>query len=233
VASAGRSSRAPPEPTVSSTSDRGDGPLARSGLIFAGGRATRLGGVNKALLEVGGASIVSRILDALRPLVDEHVVLANDAVLAAGLTDARLVYDPQPHAGVLPALAAGLAAARGDICLAVACDMPFVSSALFSYLLEIQQREDVDVVIPRTASYLEPMHAVYRRAVVRDAIRAALARGEQRMISYFPSVRVREVSEAEWQPLCPDGRAFFNVNTPDDLGEAERLARDSDAAPPR
>jgi molybdopterin-guanine dinucleotide biosynthesis protein A len=189
--------------------------------------------VNKALLEVGGASIVARTLDALRPLVDEHVLLANDAVLATGLPDARLVYDPQPHAGVLPALAAGLAAARGHVCLAVACDMPFVSRAVFRYLLEIQQREDADVVIPRTASYLEPMHAVYRRATVHDAIRAALARGEQRMISYFLAVRVREVSEAEWQPLCPDGRAFFNVNTPDDLREAERLARDADTAAQR
>jgi molybdopterin-guanine dinucleotide biosynthesis protein A len=196
----------------------------RSGLIFAGGRATRLGGANKALLEVGGTPIVVRIVNALRPLVDEHVVLANDAALGATLPEVRLVYDPQPHAGVLPALAAGLEAAQGEVCLAVACDMPFVSGAVFELLLEVQQREDVDVVIPRTAGNLEPMHAVYRREPVLRAIRAALARGEQRMISYFGSVRVREVGEAEWQPVCPDGRAFFNINTAEDLSDAARLA---------
>ena len=59
---------------------------------------------------------------------------------------------------------------------------------------------------------------------VLEAIRATLARGEQRMISYFPLVRVREVGEAEWQPLSPDGRAFFNVNTPEDLTRAVSLA---------
>lgn len=190
--------------------------------------------MNKALLEVGGAPIIVRIADALRDLVDEHVVLANEAGLASAVPDMRLVYDPQPHAGVLPALAVGLDAARGELCLAVACDMPFVSSELFRRLLELQRTEDADVVIPRTAGYLEPMHAVYRRGPVRAAIRDALARGEQRMISYFPAVRVREVAEAEWQLFSPDGRAFFNVNTPEDLTRAEHLAvSDPGAAPPR
>jgi molybdenum cofactor guanylyltransferase len=134
----------------------------------------------------------------------------------------HVVYDPEPHAGVLPALAAGLDAASGDVCLAVACDMPFVSRGLFQ-----RQREvlvDADVVIPRTEEYLEPMHAVYRRAPVLAAIQAALARGERRMISYLSQVRVREVGQSEWRALDPAGRAFFNVNTPEDLAEAQRLA---------
>jgi molybdopterin-guanine dinucleotide biosynthesis protein A len=134
-----------------------------------------------------------------------------------------MVYDSDPHAGVLPALAAGLAEASSDVCLAVACDMPFVSTRLFELLLELQAESDADVVIPRTAGYLEPMHAVYRRAIVEPAIRGALARGEQRMISYFGAVRVREVEEPEWREADPLGRAFFNVNTPEDLAEAQRL----------
>jgi len=197
--------------------------VQRTALIFAGGRASRLGGVNKALLEVGASTIVTRILAALGPLVDERVLLTNDAALA-GLADVRLVFDPTPHAGVLPALAAGLAAAVGEVCLAVACDMPFISPALFNHLLEVQRRTDADVVIPRSAGFLEPMHAVYRRGPVLDAIQAALARGDQRMISYFAAVRVYEVAEAEWRPVDPSGTAFFNVNTPADLEQARVLA---------
>jgi molybdopterin-guanine dinucleotide biosynthesis protein A len=138
---------------------------------------------------------------------------------AAGL---RVVYDPEPHAGVLPALAAGLGAASGEVCLTVACDMPFVSGGLFQRQLDLLV--DADVVIPRTHEYLEPMHAVYRRAPVLAAIQAALARGERRMISYLSEVRVRELEEPEWRALDPAGRAFFNVNTPEDLAEAQRLA---------
>jgi molybdopterin-guanine dinucleotide biosynthesis protein A len=80
------------------------------------------------------------------------------------------------------------------------------------------------VVLARTASYLEPMHAVYRRVPVLAAIQAALARGEQRMISYFGDVQVVEIAEAELRSLDPPGTAFFNVNTPDDLAEARRIA---------
>jgi molybdopterin-guanine dinucleotide biosynthesis protein A len=197
--------------------------LKRSALIFGGGRATRLGGVNKALLEVGGSRIIDRILAAIAPLADETVLLTNDDALQ-GLSALRLVFDPEPHAGVLPALATGLAAASGDVCLAVACDMPFVSRRLFEHLLGVEAETSADVVIPRTAGYLEPMHAVYRREAVEAAIRAALRRGEQRMISYFAHVQVREVTEAEWRVFDPEGLAFFNVNTPEDLAEARRRA---------
>lgn len=198
-------------------------PVNRTALIFAGGRATRLGGVNKALLEVGSKSIIERIRETLSPLVDEQILLANDAALT-DLVGVRVVFDPEPHAGVLPALAAGLQVASNDVCLAVACDMPFVSRRLFERQLELLREARVDVVIPRTAGYLEPMHAVYQTETVRQAIQAALERGEQRMISYFRDVRVREVDESEWRTIDPDGRAFFNVNTPDDLAEARRLA---------
>jgi molybdopterin-guanine dinucleotide biosynthesis protein A len=212
----GRGSPELPEP---------DAVRPRSGLIFAGGRATRLNGVNKALLEVGGRSIVARILEAIESLVDERVLLANDAALAQ-LEQVRVVYDPRPHAGVLPALAAGLEAATGEVCLAVACDMPFISERLFAHMLDVQQRDDADVVVPRTSGFIEPMHAVYRRQPVLQAIRAALERGEQRMISYFAAVRVSEVGEDEWRQVDPSGLAFFNVNTPEDLEQARRIAAD-------
>ncbi|GAC1326177.1 MAG: hypothetical protein NVSMB2_25110 [Chloroflexota bacterium] len=161
-------------------------------------------------------------MECLSPLVDERVVLTNDDSLSE-LSNLRLVLDPSPHAGVLPALAQGLRAAHGDVCLAVACDMPFVSRPLFEHLLMLFELHTADVVIPRTADFLEPMHAVYRRVPVLRAIEAALARGEQRMISYFGSVRVHEVDEDEWRRADPDGRAFFNVNTADDLAKARSL----------
>ncbi len=175
------------------------------------------------MLDVGGAPIINRVLNAVQPLATECVLLTNDAALEK-LPGLRLVFDPTPHAGVLPALAAGLAAAGGEVCLAVACDMPFVSTRVFEYLLAAQAESNADVVIPRTEGFLEPMHAVYRRDPVRRAIQAALERGEQRMISYFRDVRVREVDEPEWREVDPTGRAFFNVNTPDDLATARQLA---------
>ena len=203
-------------------------PVAEAGraslVIFAGGRATRLGGANKALLEVGGRTILRRILDELGPLAGERIAVAQDAELTVHAADLQVAIDPAPHAGVLPALAGGLAAATGDVCLAVACDMPFVSAGLFAHLLEVLEGEGVDVVIPHDDEGLQPLHAVYRRGPVLAAVRAALARGEQRMVSYFRDVHVREVPTEELRAYSPDLRAFLNVNTPAELERARLLA---------
>ncbi len=205
--------------------------MSRLGLvIFAGGRATRLGGTNKALLEIGGLTILQRILAALGPLVDERLVLTNDRSLDStpGL---RLVFDSEPHAGVLPALANGLAAAESELCLVVACDMPFVSRTAFERLLELQREADADVVIPRTHDFLEPMHAVYRRQPVLAAIQAALERGEKRMISYFGDVRVREATDDELRQVDPELLTFLNVNTQEELERARALAGQDHSRP--
>lgn len=197
--------------------------MNRSLLIFAGGRATRLGGQNKALLEVGGRTIVRRLLDELAPLAEERLLLTNDDTLAE-IPGARLILDREPYAGVLPALANALEAAAADTCLAVACDMPFASRRVFEHLIGLLDAESLDVAIPHVGGFLEPMHAAYRREPVLRAIRAALARGEKRMVSYFDAVRVHEVAGDEIEALDPTRRAFFNVNTPEDLAEAQRLA---------
>jgi molybdopterin-guanine dinucleotide biosynthesis protein A len=57
-----------------------------------------------------------------------------------------------------------------------------------------------------------------------EAINAALARGEQRMISYFSDVRVHEIDERDVRAIDTHGTAFFNVNTAEDLAEARRIA---------
>ncbi|MBV9355673.1 MAG: molybdenum cofactor guanylyltransferase, partial [Chloroflexi bacterium] len=91
-------------------------------------------------------------------------------------------------------------------------------------LLERQAAHDADVVIPRLRDRLEPMHAVYRRVSVLGAVRDAMARGQRRMTGYLDALRVVEVSDDALRAVDPDLRAFFNLNTPDDLVEAERLA---------
>jgi len=191
-----------------------------SAIIFAGGMGTRLGGVKKALLEVGGAPVIQRVVDAVAPLADEVIVVDNDESLAhLGL---RIVPDVETRAGPLTALYSGLSAATTPLCLVVACDMPFLNPGLLQWLVKLASA--VDVVMPVTEGQMDPMHAVYRREPCLDANDRALRRGEKRMISYLRDVRVREVAEPELRALDPDLRSFFNVNTPEDLELARRLA---------
>ena len=183
-------------------------------IIFAGGLGTRLGGVKKALLDIGGKPIIERILEAVAPLSTSVIVVDNDDSLVH-LPGVRIVPDSETRAGVLTALHSGLAAAGGEMCIVVACDMPFLNGSLLRRLIDLAK--DFDVVIPVIDGQMEPMHAVYRREPCLAAIGDALARNEKRMISYLNAVRVREVHEDELRLADPDLRSFFNVNTPEDL----------------
>lgn len=179
-----------------------------------------MGGVNKALLEVGGKPVIDRILDAIASRADEVVLVANDT----SLDHLRLptVLDAEPHAGVLPALLTGLEASSAELCLVLACDMPFVQPALIDHLFE--KLGPCEVAIPHVEGQFQPMHAVYQRQRCSAAIRDALARGDRRMISFLDEVRSCSVDEASLRPLDSELLSFFNINTPDDLERAQTIA---------
>lgn len=192
-------------------------------IVFAGGLGTRLGGVKKALLQVGGRTIIERVLDAVRPLGEGNdvIVVDNDDSLAM-LPGVRVVPDAETRAGVLTALHSGLSAAETELCVVVACDMPFLNRYLLRWLVELSP--GFDVVMPVTHGQTDPMHAVYRRTTCLEAIGRALARGDKRMVSYLGEVRVREVTDETLRLHDPDLDSFFNVNTMEDLARARLLA---------
>ncbi len=189
-------------------------------IVLAGGAGTRLGGVNKALVEVGGRRVIDRLLDALRPLGAEIVIVNNDGSLA-GLPGTRVVTDVEPGAGALMGLYSGLRVVRTPLATVTACDMPFVSTAVLRALIALAPA--YDAVVPLVDDRPEPLHAVYRTTCL-PAIEAALAAGRKRLIAFFDDVRVRYVPQAALRAWDPDGRSFLNINRPEDLAAARTLA---------
>src|ERR1700756_197905 len=116
-----------------------------SGVIQAGGRSVRMGGRPKALIEVGGRSIIERVLAALAPAVDEVLVVTNTPELYAFL-GLPMVADVYPDHGSLGGIYSGLKAAAGQAALTVACDMPFLHPEIAK--LVAQRAGEGDVVIP-------------------------------------------------------------------------------------
>ncbi len=203
--------------------------LALSGVVLAGGRSTRLGR-DKALLELEGRPLITCTLDVLARLTDDLIIVTS---LASHLfpRSARVVADRYVDAGVLAGVHAGLLAARGELALVVACDMPFLNLDLLRYIISLAR--DADVVVPRWTD-VEPLHAVYRPATCLGPIERALARGERRIVSFYRDegreVRVRYVERSEIARFDPQGLSFFNVNAPEDWERARVLARLGDEA---
>jgi len=110
----------------------------------------------------------------------------------------------------------------------VAGEMPFVDSHILSAARALVEVTGADVGIPRTEDGYEPFHAVYRRRTCLAAIAAALEEGERKLSSWFPAVHVAILPPEIIARHDPDHLAFWNLNTPQELVQAEALARAGD-----
>lgn len=186
--------------------------------IQAGGRSKRMG-ADKGLVVLDGQPLIERVVSRVVGVGDELLITTNDPEAYAYL-GLRLVGDRQPGAGALHGLLTALEGARHEQVLIVGCDMPFVAPALLQHL--VQHAGQAEVVVPYHEGEYEPLLAVYAKSCAAK-IRANLAAGQRRMISFFPQVKLLTVDEPALRKLDPDGLSFFNVNTPEDLQQARRL----------
>jgi molybdopterin-guanine dinucleotide biosynthesis protein A len=105
-----------------------------------------------------------------------------------------------------------------------ACDMPFASASFMQGARQLMVREGVDVVLAKTEEGYEPFHAVYRRETCLPAIESAIDADQWKVISWFPAVRVRELSYGEFKAFDPSGLCFWNLNTSEEFAKAEKMA---------
>ncbi len=190
--------------------------------ILAGGRSQRMG-QDKAMMPFRGDALVRRVLDRLTGLAAEVIIIAPESQEALSL-NIRVAPDLLPDRGPLGGLYTALFTASHPAVAAVACDMPFVNADLLAHQRDLLFSDNVDVVVPSSEKGLEPLHAIYRRETCLPVVREALEAGEQRLISWFPRVRVRILTPEEMKPFDRRGLMFLNINTPDELAQAERLA---------
>lgn len=194
------------------------------GAIIAGGAARRFGGDPKGLATVGGARILDRLVEACREaLGGDPLLVANAPDAATWRPGLRVTTDIRPETGALGGLYSAVARAPAPV-VCVAWDMPFVPAALLRRLAE--GLAEADAVLPASGGRrgVEPLCAAYGPACL-PAMEAALDRGDLRAIAFHDAVRVCILSGDEIRAYGAPERLFFNVNTPEDLNEAERLWR--------
>ncbi|MBL0936537.1 MAG: molybdenum cofactor guanylyltransferase MobA [Rhizobiaceae bacterium] len=187
------------------------------GLVLAGGRSTRMGGSDKAMTILAGQTLLDRAVARLSSQVDDVVVSSNmlgpDAVNAPVIADATATFD-----GPLAGIQAGLqwAQPRGHASLAsVAVDTPFFPPDLVQRLCA---GDSARIQVARSGGRVHPVFALWPIAAL-DPLTAFLTRAETRKVMAFLDEFGFDAIDFASEPFDP----FFNVNTPDDLAEAERL----------
>jgi len=182
-------------------------------VLLAGGRATRMGGRNKAFAAVGGEPIAARTIRVLRGTFPQVIVATNapDEFARFGVD---VVSDAYPGRGPLAGLHAAMRVARHPHLFAVACDMPGLDADVIRFLLG--RVGAADAVVPRWQGDIEPLHAVYAVRLL-PLIERCLESGRAAMRELLPLVRVDYVSEAELRGVAAAAASFTNINTPEEL----------------
>jgi molybdopterin-guanine dinucleotide biosynthesis protein A len=214
-----------------------------TGVILAGGAASRFGGAPKGLERVGGRRIIDRVAAALREVSDDLLLVANDPAAATWLPGVRTVADVRPGLGALGGLHAALAHAGTDVLL-VAWDMPFVSAALLGELRRIGEGgtddshhaltfvDAPDVVIPESDGSrrgVEPLCAWYAQRCLA-AVADTLDAGDLRVVGFHERVRVQRLPVQRVRDFGDPARLFSNVNTRAELAALGGGAAAADGA---
>lgn len=188
------------------------------GIILAGGRARRLGEVDKGLVELAGHPLVAWVADRVAPQVHGLVISANrnlERYAALGYPVAPDVLPDQP--GPLAGILAASAHLSGQWLLVVPCDLPFLPADLVHRLHGQAEARGLASVYAT-----EPEHAHYAVMLLRRERLADLAdyvAGGGRQVRAW-----LERQGAEGVPFVSPGPTFFNINTPEDLDRAGRIA---------
>ena len=191
-------------------------------VIQAGGQSSRMGR-DKGLLPFQGTTLIQYILGQLNRIGDETLIISNrpgDYENFGPTVYSDVIRD----CGALGGIYSAVFYAKHDVCAILACDMPFINIPLLHHLINLAP--GYDVIIPRLEpnEYTEPFRTVYRKKTCLPVIKRQLDAGELKVSEFFDDVKIRYVEKEELQRFDKNLISFTNINTPDDLESAEKLA---------
>ena len=183
-------------------------------------------GRDKCALEVGGRTLIQRVVDALDEVAGEIIVVhapGRPPPDVESRLPLRLVADPFEDAGPLVAIAAGLEAASAPVAIAVGCDAPALQPALLRLLGEWADA-GARLVAPLHEGVPQWLCAAWRRDTL-PALRERIAAGDRAVHSAAEALEAALLPPEAYAHLDPQGRSFLNVNTPEDLAAARETVR--------
>jgi molybdopterin-guanine dinucleotide biosynthesis protein A len=191
-----------------------------AGVILAGGQSRRMGVRRKAFIELGGRTLLARIVDVLRPAVEPLLLSAENSSDDFDDYALPVVADLLPRfSGPLTGLYSALehlsgAGFRGGLILCP-CDAPFLPENLVQVLLDAGQDDETKPVVVSYQGVLQPTFSLWQGShlpLIREAVMDRGLGGLKHMLNLMPHTVV------EWPPAEPS--PFFNINTPADLEAA-------------
>lgn len=186
-----------------------------TGVILAGGRGQRMGGVDKGLVALGGKPMVALALDALRPQVGTILINANRNIDEYAAFGCEVVSDGfEGFLGPLAGLASAMQAAKTDYLVTVPCDSPLLARDLVARLYAALRSNDADISVAHDGERLHPVFALLKRPLLPSLL-DYLAEGGRKIDVWFAR---HALAIAD---LRDRADTFINVNSPEERAALE------------
>ncbi len=171
-------------------------------------------GTDKGLIKIDGRiTIIERIIDQLRNLFDEIIIVTN-SLDSYKKFEVKVVEDLIKGKGPLGGIFTGLFYSTNECSFVVGCDMPFIQPRLIEYI--INKPREYDVAIPERNGRFESLFARYSKRILPNLF-SHLMKNELQIQSIIQKLYVLKILPEEIERFDPDYSSFLNINTKEDL----------------
>lgn len=187
-----------------------------TGIILAGGKSSRMGS-DKGILDLNGKKFIEHIIEAIKPNVDEIMIIANNDNYSNFLFPVYkdLILDRGPIGGIYT----GLSKTKTEKNIIVSCDIPFVTSELIKHIID--NSKGADIAVPVYKGNSEPLCAVYNKKTTKE-IHQLILNNELKMHKVIQHFITREIFINESDKFY-NAKLLLNINTPEELKRQKEM----------
>ena len=186
-----------------------------TGIILAGGRARRMGGQDKGLIQLARKPMIEYVINAIDPQVDAIIINANRNQADYEKYGFPVVADQiEGYCGPLAGMASGLQAAKTPFVVTVPCDSPLIPDDLVQKLFSTLQDKDAEICTPLSNGRLQPVFTLMKSELLSSML-DFLNNGERKIDKWFEKHRLA-IADFSEQP-----ETFININSAEELAAIE------------
>lgn len=198
-----------------------------TGLILAGGKARRMGGQDKGLININGQAMIEYVLDVLKPQVKEIVINANRSISAYEKFGYPVISDQlEDYQGPLAGIAAAMEVSKTNYICTCPCDGPLIAEDLVTRLYSAMasantdtSTAELDIAVAHDGQRLQPVYALIS-CTLHASLLKYLNSGERKIDRWYAQHNFKAVDFSDKQDC------FININTPEDqINISKRLTK--------
>lgn len=198
------------------------------GYVLAGGGSSRFGR-DKALVRIGANPLLLQIAQLTQTCTSEVAIVASAQKYRELVDKVEIIEDRWPGEGPLGGIITALQHAAvtdrsAEWNLILSCDMPFLTAEWLKFLVvhALESDQETQVILPHSTHGPEPLCACYRTNAA-EPLKSVFDSGVRKVTQALKQVRTEVLDESVWKRFDSAGRLFWNMNTPADFEEAQRL----------